>query len=281
FRALADVARRVAAGHHEERVGRQAGVEATDVASAFNSMLETLAESRRQLANAAALAAVGQLSSSIVHEMRNPLSSIKLNLTALRQRVTDDPPHAELADIAIAQAGRVERMLNDLLEYGKPLELEPGPVSLTLIIDEALAMMASSGTEKNLSFETETDCERPAVSALVDRESVLRALGNLLLNAIQASPCGGTITIAVAADVRHGSRVLLKIHDQGPGIRKDLIDKIMEPFFTTREQGTGLGLANVRKIVECHGGTISAANAPQGGAEFTVSLPRASAEEGL
>ncbi len=123
LRELAAVSRRIAEGRHEERLGRLEGTEAEEVGRAFNKMLDQLAASHRRLVHAASLAAVGELSSSIVHEMRNPLSSVKINLQALCRRVAADPAYAELGAIAIEQLARVERMLLDLLGYGKPLEL--------------------------------------------------------------------------------------------------------------------------------------------------------------
>lgn len=264
---LAAVSRRIAGGEHGERVSGLAGPEARDVGRAFNRMMDELEESHRRLTQAAALAAVGRLSSSIVHEMRNPLSSVKLNLQALRQRVQDDAPYAELSDIALDQTGRLERMLEDLLGYGKPLELCIGRVELASTADSVKEELRSAWESGNVAVVPDNLTN---IVLHADPEQLRRVLANLTANAIQAVGRGGEVRLSASTT---DDATLVTVEDDGPGIDTGILDRLFLPFVSTREEGTGLGLAYVKKIVELHGGTVTAENRPEGGARFTVSLP--------
>ncbi len=271
LRELAAVSRRVAHGHHEERVGHLDGTEAQEVGRAFNRMLDELAISQRKLIQAASLAAVGELSSSIVHEIRNPLSSIKMNLQALRLKVEEDPVYAELAEIASNQVIRLETMLSDLLNYGKPLQLKLTEISFAELAKDTVEVVRTEAEEKHVSVATEDGFGSTMIIA--DRDQLWRALTNLVLNAVQASPPYETVLISSTLSSEEPQSALITVSDHGPGITDSQKDKLFQPFFTTREDGTGLGLANVKKIVEYHGGTVSARNQPEGGAAFTIILP--------
>ena len=269
---LVHVAREIANGHYERRVPLMRRKEPREVALAFNRMLDELDGLRRELVQSATLSAVGELSSSIVHEMRNPLSSIKMNLAALEKKVADDPLHAELADIASRQVARLERMLTDLLHFGRPVtlalrRLEAGPLAR-----EVLRYVEPAAAAAAVSLEARLEPEDGIVTA--DPEQLRRVLINLLENAIQATPAGGRITLSIRGfEVPGRDRVEIEVRDTGPGLDEAVAARVFQPFFTTRESGVGLGLAYVKKIVELHGGTIRAASPPEGGAVFTIVLP--------
>jgi len=271
LREMAAVSRKIAKGYHEERLSNLSGSEAREVSRAFNKMLDQLAASHRRLQHAASLAAVGELSSSIVHEIRNPLSSIKLNLQALHRKVQDDAAHAELADIAMTQVARLEKMLTDLLSYGKPLHLHLGRVTVGDLARDAVEVVRKEREEKQVSVDIEDHLGQTGLIA--DGEQIRRALTNLVVNAVQAVPESGIVLISAKIDPGDLDRMIISVSDNGPGIPELHRDQLFQPFFTTRDGGTGLGLANVRKIVEDHGGTVSAANRPGGGAVFTMVLP--------
>jgi signal transduction histidine kinase len=264
---LAGVSRKIAGGEHGERVGSLEGSEAKEVGRAFNRMMDELEESHRRLTQAAALAAVGQLSSSIVHEMRNPLSSVKLNLQALRQWVRDEQPYAELSDIALDQAGRLERMLEDLLGFGKPLELHFEQVDLAVVAASVKEELRAAWDSKDISIVLG---DLGGIDLRADPEQLHRVLANLMANAIQAVDRGGEVRLSASTS---DAATLITVEDDGPGIDAGILDRLFLPFVSTRQDGTGLGLAYVKKIVELHGGTVSAENLPVGGACFTVSLP--------
>ena len=272
FHQLRDVARHVASGNHGERVSALESAEAEEVGQAFNAMLDELGDSAERLANAGSLAAVGQLSSSIVHEMRNPLSSIKLNLAAMREVFVEGSDDRELADIALREATRVEGMLNDLLAYGKPLELSLQPVALRGLLartsDHAKAACRNRGVEVRVTWNG-----HEGAVVVLDEEQMLRALCNLIDNAVEFSPEQRSVALSVSVPGDGRKVAEIAVRDEGPGIPEEHLERVFEPFFTTRDRGTGLGLANVRKIVECHEGSVRAENSPEGGAVFTVCLP--------
>jgi len=236
--------------------------------------MERKMEVERALARTASLTALGELTSSIAHEMRNPLSSIKMNARMLRQSLGDkDAALAELAEITSQQSLRLETMLNDLLNYGKPLTLCIGKTSAKELFRATLMAVAQERQERGVLVETGN--ELGELPLHVDVELMTRALSNLALNAIQWSPPMATVRIsAFFAQEKDGpGQVVFQVRDNGPGIREEKIRRLFQPFFTTRQGGTGLGLANVRKIAEYHGGTVSGANHAEGGAVFRLTLP--------
>jgi signal transduction histidine kinase len=270
LRELARVAQRVRGGRTEERLGPVKGAEAEEVRQAFNRMLDELREKQRELVKAATLASVGELSSSVVHEMRNPLSSIKMNLQALRRHVEPDSLYKELADIAAQQVQRVESMLDELLKYGRPVEMRPEPTSFAELAESTLAVVGDAAKAKQVTIDVNDGLNGHCVD--VDPEQMCRALTNLVLNAVQAAPTGGHVLLTG----RPGPNpydVALEVRDWGPGLPNETEDRLFKPFFTTRANGTGLGLANVKKIVELHDGSVTARNRPEGGASFTIVLP--------
>lgn len=271
LKQLAGVARRIAAGDAGERVGALEGAEAAEVGEAFNRMLDELAIAQERLRQAASLAAVGQLSSSIVHEMRNPLSSVKMNLQALKQKVADDPLHAELAAIAAEQVDRLETMLGELLSYGRPLELNLESLRVAEVIRDACDVVASHAQEKKIAVTAR--CHPADLIIRADREQLRRALSNLILNAIQASASSQEVTVQARADQDDERQVRISVEDQGGGISARDMARLFRPFFTTREEGTGLGLATVKKVVDYHGGAVWAENRTPQGARFTLLLP--------
>lgn len=268
LRNLAGAAGRVAAGDPGHRLAPTGDAEAEEVANAFNKMLDQLAESQRHLLHAASLAAVGRLSTSIVHEMRNPLSSIKLNLQALAARVADDDAHRELADIALDQSARLELMLGDLLNYGKPLELRTEALRFADLAADVIEDVRPEAASRTVRIAVHDDLGDTVIAA--DPEQLRRALSNLIRNAVEASPAGAEVTVrGREAD----AGVTIEVTDTGPGIPPDNFAHLFQPFFTTRESGTGLGLANARKIAEAHGGSINAENLEPCGARFRLTLP--------
>ncbi len=272
LRALASAAQRIAGGRHRERVDIREGTEVREVGNAFNQMLDALEDSHRKRLHSESLAAIGRLSSSIVHEMRNPLSSIKVNVQALARFAREDAAHAELAEIAGGQVERVERMLGELLNYGKPFEMHLEEIPVRHLIDEILR--ASGPRAQSRGIRITVDDQTASRAAKVDRERIHQALANLIENGAQAAGDGGTVSISAAfEDHDGGNACVFRVSDSGAGIAEGSMDRLFHPFFTTRTDGVGLGLANVKKIVEYHGGTVSASNRAAGGAEFTIVLP--------
>ena len=231
-------------------------------------------EMEQALAKTTALASIGELTSSIAHEMRNPLSSIKMNTKAIQEKLgTTDEAFAELATITIQQSFRLENMLNDLLNYGKPLKLKIDSTTVRELIDATLNSVNQEKTNKGMVVEITNDLGEQML--YLDKELFTRALSNLVLNAIQWSPPESRVHVSIyLSKLSHQSdQIVFKVKDSGSGIKKDKTHKIFQPFFTTRQDGTGLGLANVRKIIDYHGGRVTAENSNTNGAVFTIMIP--------
>jgi signal transduction histidine kinase len=263
---LARVARHIADGNHQERLPVFKDRYLRDMGEAFNTMLDTLEANKRLMIQTISLSAVGKLSSSIVHEMRNPLSSVKINLQALARRVKEDPAYAEMAAIALTQVKRLESMFSDLLQFSKPIHLQPEEFFFRQIAEEVREILTPKAADKIISLEIIDNLGNCPIQA--DKKHLGLALINLVDNAIQWSPASSAVQII--GEQTPGGGFAITVRDRGPGIREDQISNLFQPFYTTREKGTGLGLANVKKIVEFHGGTVSAVNIPDGGARFTM-----------
>jgi signal transduction histidine kinase len=263
------VCRQVAAGEPNYRLGALPSQEAHEVAMSFNTMLDRLAETQRQLVQAGALAAVGELSASIVHEMRNPLNTIQMNLAALRRRLQDEPQYLELFELAERQTRRLQDMLNDLLQYGRPL----APTLAACDLEALLREVAAQHQPQAVAAQITLDLQLPPapVTVTADRELLHRAFANLLENALQATPPGGTVRLTLAPGTTHW---IASVEDSGPGIPEPMRERVFHPFFTTRPGGTGLGLATVRKLVQLHHGTVTVGTAALGGAAFILRCPR-------
>jgi signal transduction histidine kinase len=272
MRRLSETARRIADGHWQERVGHLKGAEPEEVGQAFNSMLDELAAVQKRLVQSASLSAIGELSARVVHEMRNPLSSVKMNLKALREQVKDDPTYCELAEIASGQVGRLERMLNDLLQYGKPLKIRKERLRFKDLAGDVTAALTHQADARRVELKVRDNTNGRAFAA--DREQIVRAVTNLVDNAIRVAPEKSDVKLtAVVTGKMADAAIAISVLDAGSGIPRDVMAKLFKPFFTTRGDGTGLGLANVRKIAEMHGGEVDAENLPKGGAKFTLTLP--------
>ena len=268
---LAGAARRIKEGRHHERIPEFAGREVGDVGKAMNEMLDALEEIQRQRIQASTLAAVGELSSSVVHEIRNRLSSVKMNVQALERRVGDDETFSELARIAVDQVRRVEEMLSELLNYARPVSPAFEPVRAVEVLESIAGVFKAEAAARGLGLVVEDRSGGAMLS--VDRKLMEQVLSNLIRNAMEASPEGGTVTLRVVAGPPPDAKISLEVQDEGPGFDGIPPEDLFRPFFTTKETGTGLGLAHARKITELHGGRIEAGRTDRGGALFRLEFP--------
>jgi signal transduction histidine kinase len=269
LKQLENVSNEIINGNLNARVPKMDTKEAQAVSTGFNSMIDKLVSQSKELAQASSLAAIGELSSSIVHEMRNPLSSVKINIRAIKEKLKGDPTFEELAEIASIQASRLELMLSELLNYGKPLNLNITEISPVNLVKESVELIASDTVKLKQNVVILTNIENKVIIE-GDKEHLTRAITNLIKNASQATKENGTITVSVK---KSGHTVQFTVEDQGDGISDAIKDMIFKPFFTTKDSGTGLGLPNVKKIVEYHRGKIYVQNKKNGGAIFTIELP--------
>ncbi len=266
---LSQACQRLASGHSVHRLEDLSIKEADEVAQSFNSMLDQLADTQQKLVNAGTLAAVGELTASIVHEMRNPLNTIQMNMDALAARAEDDQKYAELFNLAQRQTKRLQTMLNELLNFSRPLTLTAETVKPAHLMQDLDDLYMPKARAKGVNLSFSCDDSAPA-SVQIDRELMIRALSNLLENAIDMTPEDGRIRVLCSGVDR---KIRWEVADSGPGVPASSCDRVFLPFFSTRDKGTGLGLATVRKIVQLHGGEADIGNSEFGGAAFRIEMP--------
>jgi len=206
-----------------------------------------------------------QVASGIAHEVRNPLAAIQGNAEWVERKCADEGLR-EVARKIRAQVTGLEAVVSRFLEYSRGFKPQLQRVDLADLLDAQAAAIAPEAAR--LGVKVLRDGEGALAAA--DPHLLASAVGNLCRNALQAMPKGGTLRLTA---VRQGGQAVLIVKDSGPGLSPAVLAKLFEPFFTTREGGTGLGLALARRIAGSHGGSLSAADLASGGAAFTLTLP--------
>ena len=270
-RLLAGAAEGISLGREWQKLPPFRGREAAQVSRAFNDMLDSLREKQEELARTSSLAALGEFSSSTVHEMRGPLATIKLNLQGLEGRCAVGSDDGIMAGLALEQVERLESFLRSMLHLGKPLELNKEDCTFAALMKEVQRTVA--GEISDLEVKLDVAAGASGVTFRADKELMNQAISNLVQNAAEWSGRHGTVKASAAAHRQRKGWVRITIADSGPGIMAGEEEKIFQPFYSTRNGGTGLGLAHTKKIVEYHGGTITSAAGREGGAVFIVDLP--------
>ena len=240
---------------------------------------QDLSEVRRmqeRVRRADRLAAVGQLAASIAHEVRNPLAAIANSVDMLRDELPVQGQQRKLMDLVVKESERLNRILDDFLEYASSRPLDAQVVPATTALEDVVTLLRHHpDIDAEIRIELQDRTEGGALLC-IDAEQMKQVYVNLALNAFEAMQHQGTLTILVESvdgDDDGGSSVRLRFLDTGPGIDPEQADFIFEPFHTTKPEGTGLGLSIATKIVESHGGRLEGANRAGGGAEFTIDLP--------
>jgi PAS domain S-box-containing protein len=216
----------------------------------------------------ARLAEIGELAATIIHEVRNPLTTVLMGLNSFK-RLDLAPKFQEYLSLALEEAERLQRLLNQILLYAKPQTLERSPLELNDFITEMLAPLESMpcGVGKQLEF---ISSPLPVVIA-ADKDKLKQVLINLITNAFEAVSEKERITITLQKAIPH--RVNLQIHNNGESIPPEVLSNLTKPFYTTKPMGNGLGLAIVKRIVEAHDGELSIESSSQVGTQVTVKLP--------
>ena len=218
------------------------------------------------------LAALGQLSAGLAHEIRNPLSTIKGSAEMLLKNVDADGAVAhEMAGFISSEVDRTNALVTRFLDFARPLALRLEKTEITEVIDEAVAEVEKHTPPLDVSIYKNYSPDIPPF--LLDRQLIERVLYNLLLNAAQASPPQGSVTVKTRQVDSRGRTVEIDVIDRGSGIAPKDRESIFNPFFTTKSSGVGLGLAIVSKIVDEHGGQITVESEPGAGSVFRVFLP--------
>jgi signal transduction histidine kinase len=238
-------------------------------------LLETrqrIEDANRRLIQAEKLASIGRISATIAHEIRNPLTSVKLNIQKLMQNERLDEEEKEHLGLSQEGIGQIEKFIKELLNFTRVSELNPERFSVVQIVEESLKMMRDSLQEKKIVVERSFAAELPPV--VVDGDKIRQVFLNILRNAVEAVQEGGRIKLALSrVKESGGAKIKVRISDDGCGIPEKDWENIFEPFYTTKPSGFGLGLSNARKIVEQHRGSIRVAKTRGKGTAFEVRLP--------
>jgi two-component system sensor histidine kinase HydH len=224
----------------------------------------------REVMRADQLAMVGQMAAGVAHELRNPLTSIKM-LVQSGQKAGARALAAEDLAIIEHEIRRLERSLQRFLDFARPPRPERRPLNLAQVVERALALVEGRARKERVQLTFTPP--REAVIAEVDEDQIQQLLLNLMLNSLDVMSDGGSLIVELVSLT--GGLVELRVRDTGPGIPADLLPRLFDPFISTKETGIGLGLAVSHRIAERHGGSLSAHNEPGGGACFVLRLAEA------
>ncbi len=220
-----------------------------------------------QLSRTKHLSSIGEMVAGVSHEIRNPLGIISSSAELLKKKMPCGDSMTRIPDIIIEESNRLNNIITDFLSYARPKAPNRYKCRLQDVLAKNIAFLSTQMGQNGYHIETHYEGDLPEID--VDADMLYQAFLNILINAMQAMPQGGKIIIR--AKLSNG--LWVAIEDQGTGIPPEFTEKIWDPFFTTKDKGTGLGLGIVRKIIEAHDGQIRIDNRPEGGARVSIRLP--------
>jgi len=223
-----------------------------------------------QLHHTERLAALGEMTAGVAHEVRNPLGIISSTAELLRQRLNRYEPDNRLAQIIVEEANRLNTKVSEFLDFARPREPNLQPCELNKVLDRSLELLHPE--IDRLHIAVNRDYQTDGQTQAADPGLLHQAFLNILLNAIQAMPAGGTLKVSVASGP-NGQGTEIQVRDTGDGIESETLKKVFNPFYTTKEKGSGLGLPIVKSIIESHRGTIRIDSAPGEGTSVIIQLP--------
>ena len=220
------------------------------------------------------LAALGRMSANIAHEIRNPLASVSGAIEVLARDIPPDPTRERLVEIVLSESARLNQLISDFLEYARPAPLAPAEINAAKVLDDVVVLLEHRRLPDNLKVVREYS---ESLMVRADPQQLRQAIWNLCLNAVQSMPAGGELRVGGRVIDGDGwpGRVQIWIADTGSGIAEADLPHIFEPFYSTKPEGSGLGLAMVYRVVQEHGGEIDVRSAPRVGTTFTLGLPAA------
>jgi signal transduction histidine kinase len=231
------------------------------------------------------LAALGEMAAAIAHEVKNPLAGIEVMAGILRRQMSGSPDVQAVLNDIINEAKMANAIVQDVLEFVRPIRLQVERVALPAVVHDAVTMAESHVARGNTAVSVHLSPDLPPIQG--DDHQLRQLFTNLLTNAFEALNGSGRVEIrgslteedhGTAAEPRPTQMVVVEVADNGPGVSRDILEKVFSPFFTTKAQGSGLGLAIVRKIVDAHDGRIDLSTRQGGGACFRITLPVSSSE---
>lgn len=270
---------RISRGDFSHRIAVRSHDEIGELGRSFNKMSRQLQETQREkeeanrkLIQAEKLASIGRIAATIAHEIRNPLTSVKLNIQRLAQ--SDRQDEVEREHLALSQEGiaQIEKFIKGFLNYTRVTELNLNRFSIEQILDESLKTLREAFEQKNVTVVRRTEPGLPEVPA--DGDKLREVFTNILRNALEAVGENGRVELDLErVEDEAGTWIRIRIADNGCGIPPEIEETIFEPFFTTKPTGAGLGLPNARKILEQHRGFIRTVKPRNGGAVLEITLP--------
>ncbi|MCY4554043.1 MAG: ATP-binding protein [Candidatus Poribacteria bacterium] len=269
IKVLVDSTARVATGNLDEQCELKTHDEIGDLAAAFNQMTRDLKQSSDQLIQAERLATAGKMSASFAHEIRNPLSSMRMLAQMLMQKPEmSEEQHQQSLRYILEEIERIDTIVKGLMDFSGPTALNLTQQPLPPVLKAVLDLMEANLAHHKIQLELDLLPETPEIQ--FDSDKLKQAFMNVVLNAMEAMPQGGTLKVSTIVDE---DRVGIKIVDTGIGIPEEDLGQLFEPFFTKKTRGTGLGLANVKRILEEHGGNVEIESALSEGTEVSLWLP--------
>jgi two-component system sensor histidine kinase HydH len=215
------------------------------------------------------LAAIGGLAAGVAHEIRNPLSSIKGIASYFKNKFDENSDDEEMAGVMIEEVERLNRVISELLEFARPPEIKLKTTDVNSLIEHSVRLIEKEASSKEIVIKL--DLSQQPLSAEIDSDRFSQCLLNLYLNSLQAMEKGGQLSIKDS--LTNDSLIIIEIRDTGSGIKAENLNKIFDPYYTTKTKGTGLGLAIVHKIIEAHNGNIKVRSVPGQGTTFIISIP--------
>jgi len=276
-------AKRIEEGDLMYRVSIQRDDEIGSLAIAFDQMAERLAQREKELKDSQAilrradrLSSLGLLTAGLAHEIRNPLVAIRTFTQLLPERYDDAEFREGFQGLALKEVDRICGLINDLLSFARPSKPNVAPENVNDAVDNIARILESQAKEKNVEVIRRFGSDLPKV--WIDREQMKQVFMNLILNAIQAMKDGGSIVIATSLSAKSDAELIreyvqIEVRDTGVGIPQENLEQIFDPFFTSKDEGSGLGLAVSHQIVQEHGGFVTVESTVGKGTSFFVHVP--------
>jgi signal transduction histidine kinase len=274
-RRLVEATDRLARGELDSEIPVRSGDELGELTQSFNRMVRNLERTRDELVRSEKLISLGRLSAGVAHEIRNPLNAMKGAIVHLRRRRAGDELIDEFTSLVLEEIDRLNRFVTDFLYFARQSPPRPVPTDLNRLVRSTRSLFDEQAREKGIMFHSNLDPDLPP--APVDPYQMEQVLVNVIVNALEAMPHGGGVTVSTSvlhtgeADDRRWVRIA--IHDSGEGIPDEAAKSVFDPFFTTKESGTGLGLPISLGIVESHGGVFRIESRDGQGATVFIELP--------
>lgn len=267
---LADAAEAVARGDLHREVVSEGRDEVGRVGRAFNTMTESLRRTLQELSQRRALAAVGEFATSLAHEIRNPLTAIRVDLQRMEEKLPQDEETLELMARTLRKIDALNRSVSGALQVARSGSVTLEPLNLRGPLKAAIQMALPAYQERDAELDS-AGMDGEPIEVKGDAAALERLFLNLLLNAAQALESGGVAKLEVRAT---GNEACVIVRDDGKGIDAENLERVFDPFFSTRPDGTGLGLPITRRIAQAHGGEVLVESAPGMGTTVTVRLPQ-------